>query len=277
MDVDGGDGRAVRGLRGFDVKVPNPARMWNYWIGGKDNFASDRETAAEVMAAMPAMPTIARSVRRFLIDAVSTLAAEYGVRQFLDIGTGLPTADNTHEVAQGVDPSCRVVYVDNDPVVISHARVLLTSAPEGRTDYVAADLRDADAIIAAARDVLDFSQPVAVLLLSVLHFIPDADDPHAVVRRLMDATPPGSFLVIAHAPSDMMPERMAELTRRYTASGAAPMRPRSQADVAAFFAGLEPIGPGVVPSAEWRWPGSDTPADQASRAGYVGVGRKPSA
>jgi O-methyltransferase involved in polyketide biosynthesis len=275
--MDGGvdEGRAVRGLRGFDVKVPNPARMWNYWVGGKDNFASDRETAAEVMAAMPAMPTIARSVRRFLVDTVSTLAAEYGVRQFLDIGTGLPTADSVHEVAQRVEPSCRVVYVDNDPVVISHARVLLTSAPEGRTDYLAADLRDPDAIIEAAKSTLDFTQPIAVLLLSVLHFIPDGDDPHAVVRRLTGALPPGSFLVIAHAPSDLMPERMAELTRRYVASGAAPMRPRSQAEVTAFFDGLELLGPGVVPSAEWRWPGAEAPADASSRAGHVGVGRKP--
>jgi O-methyltransferase involved in polyketide biosynthesis len=275
MDGGGDEGREARGLRGFDVKVPNPARMWNYWVGGKDNFAADREAAAEVTAAMPTMPVIARSVRRLLVDTVTTLAADYGVRQFLDIGTGLPTADSAHEVAQRVDPACRVVYVDNDPVVISHARVLLTSVPEGKTDYVAADLRDADAVIKAAQGVLDFSQPVAVLMLSVLHFIPDGDDPHAVVKRLTDALAPGSFLVICHAPSDLMPDQIAEMTRRYVASGAAPMRPRSRAEVAAFFDGLELLGPGVVPSADWRWPGADEPADQSSRAGYVGVGRKP--
>jgi len=271
---DADDPRA-RALRGFDVSVPSPARMWNYWVGGKDNFAADREAAARVQEAMPAMPAVARSVRRFLIDTVSTLAAEYGIRQFLDIGTGLPTADNTHEVAQRVDPTARIVYVDNDPIVLSHARALLVSDSAGATDYLQADLRDTAAILSAAARTLDFSQPVAVLLLSVLHFIPDADDPHGVVKRLMDAVPTGSFLVVCHAPSDLLPAQIAEMTRRYVASGAAPMRPRSRAEVAGFFEGLELIGPGVVPSAEWRWPGADeSAADATSRAGYVGVGRK---
>jgi hypothetical protein len=267
-------GRAGRTLRGFDVAVPSPARMWNYWVGGKDNFAADREAAATVQAAMPTMPLVVRSVRQFLISTVSALAADYGIRQFLDIGTGLPTADNTHEVAQRAAPTSRIVYVDNDPIVLSHARALLTSAPEGSTDYVLADLRDTAAILSAAARTLDFSQPIAVLLLSVLHFIPDADDPHGVVRQLMDAMPAGSFLVICHAPSDLLPKQIAEMTRRYVASGAAPMRPRSRAEVAAFFEGLEFIGPGVVPSAEWRWPGL-ADADGSSRAGYVGVASKP--
>ena len=262
-------------VRGLDVSVPSPARMWNYWVGGKDNFAADREAAERILAAMPAMPLVARSVRRFLIDVVSTLAADYGIRQFLDIGTGLPTADNTHEVAQRAAPESRIVYVDNDPIVLAHARALLTGSPAGRTDYIDADLRDAGAILSAATGILDFDQPVAVLLLSVLHFIPDADDPYAVIKELMDAVPAGSFLVISHAPSDLLPDQIAELTRRYVASGAAPMRPRTREEVAGFFEGLELIGPGVVPSAQWRWPDQADAVDGNSRAGYVGVARKP--
>jgi hypothetical protein len=270
-----GDRRpAGKTLPAFDVTVPSPARMWNYWVGGKDNFAADRRAAATVQAAMPGMPLVVRSVRQFLISTVSALVVDYGIRQFLDIGTGLPTADNTHEVAQRAAPTSRIVYVDNDPIVLSHARALLTSAPEGSTDYALADLRDTAAILSAAARTLDFSRPIAVLLLSVLHFIPDADDPHRIVKQLMDAMPAGSFLVICRAPSDLLPKQIAEMTRRYVASGAAPMRPRSRAEVTAFFKGLDFIGPGVVPSAEWRWP-ERADADGSSRAGYVGVASKP--
>lgn len=269
---DAGDGPDER-LRGFDTTVASPARMWNYWVGGKDHFSADRESAEKVLAAMPSLPAIARSVRRLITEIVQTLAADHGIRQFLDIGTGLPTADNTHDVAQRAAAESRIVYVDNDPVVLAHARALLTSTPEGETDYLQADLRDTDAILKGAARTLDFSQPVAILLFAVLHFIPDADDPYTVVKQLMDAVPAGSYLVIIHASSDILPEQVAEMARRYNASGAAPMRPRSLEDVTRFFDGLDLIGPGIVPIAEWLSPGQS--AGSTPLAGYVGVARKP--
>jgi O-methyltransferase involved in polyketide biosynthesis len=259
-------------LRGFDTTVPSPARMWNYWVGGKDHFAADREAADKIMAAMPALPAIARSVRHFLIDIVHTLAVDSGIRQFLDIGTGLPTADNTHDVAQRAAPESRIVYTDYDPVVLAHARALLTSSPEGKTDYIQADLRDTDAILSAAARTLDFSKPVAILLLAVLHFIPDADDPYAIVQKLMDAVPSGSYLVIVHAPSDRSPQEMAEQARRYNESGAEFMRPRSQEEILRFFTGLELIGPGVAPLSEWLPEGQAGPG---SGEAVAGVARKP--
>ena len=259
-------------LRGFDTSVPSPARMWNYWVGGKDNFAADREAADKIMAAMPSLPAIARSVRHFLIDIVQTLTVDYGIRQFLDIGTGLPTADNTHDVAQRAAPESRIVYADYDPVVLSHARALLTSSPEGLTDYIQADLRDTEKILAAAERTLDFSKPVAILLLAVLHFIQDEDDPYGIVQKLMDAVPSGSYLVIVHAPSDRDPEEMAEQARRYNASGAERMRPRSQEEILRFFRGLELIGPGVAPLSEWLPTGQ---AEPGSRKAVAGVARKP--
>jgi O-methyltransferase involved in polyketide biosynthesis len=259
-------------LRGFDTSVPSPARMWNYWVGGKDHFAADREAADKIMAAMPSLPAIARSVRHFLIDIVHSLTVDYGIRQFLDIGTGLPTADNTHDVAQRAAPESRIVYADYDPVVLAHARALLTSSPEGRTDYIQADLRDTDEILAAAARTLDFSQPVAVLLLAVLHFIPDEDDPYGIVAKLTDAVPTGSFLAIVHAPSDLHPEEMAEQTRRYIESGAELMRPRSQQEILRFFDGLELIGPGLAPLSAWLPAGQ---AEPGSNRAVAGVARKP--
>jgi O-methyltransferase involved in polyketide biosynthesis len=259
-------------LRGFDTNVPSPARMWNYWVGGKDHFAADREAAARIQAAMPALPAIARSVRAFLIDIVHSLTVDYGVRQFLDIGTGLPTADNTHDVAQGAAPESRIVYADYDPVVLTHARALLTSTPEGKTDYIQADLRDTDAILTAAARTLDFSQPVAVLLLAVLHFIPDTDDPYGIVKKLMDAVPAGSFLVICHAPSDINSGEIAEMARRYNQSGAEQMRPRSREEIMRFFEGLEMIPPGLAPLSEWLPPDR---ADPSSGSAVAGVARKP--
>jgi O-methyltransferase involved in polyketide biosynthesis len=259
-------------LRGFDTTVPSPARMWNYWVGGKDHFAADREAADRIQAAMPALPAIARSVRAFLIDIVHSLATDYGIRQFLDIGTGLPTADNTHDVAQRAAPESRIVYADYDPVVLTHARALLTSTPEGKTDYIQADLRDTDAILTAAARTLDFSQPVAVLLLAVLHFIPDADDPYGIVKKLMDEVPAGSFLVVCHAPSDINPGEIAEMTRRYNQSGAEQMRPRSREEIMRFFEGLEMIPPGLAPLSQWLAPDR---ADPSSGSAVAGVARKP--
>jgi hypothetical protein len=248
--------------------------MWNYWVGGKDNFAADRDAADKVLAAMPAMPLIARLVRRFLIDAVHQLVGGYGIRQFLDIGTGLPTADNTHDVAQKAAPESRIVYVDHDPVVLSHARALLTSSAEGETDYLLADLRDVGTIVAGAGRTLDFSQPVAVLLIAVLHFIPDADDPYAVVARLMDAVPSGSYLVIAHAAADIAPEASAEMARRYNQMASATVTPRTHDQVARFFTGLDLLPPGLVPINQWAVTGH-IDATTGALVGYSAIARKP--
>jgi O-methyltransferase involved in polyketide biosynthesis len=258
-------------LRGFDTTVPSPARMWNYWVGGKDHFAADREAADKITAAMPSLPAIARSVRAFLVEIVHRLAVDHGIRQFLDIGTGLPTADSTHDVAQRAAPESRIVYAEYDPVVLTHARALLTSTLHGETDYIQADLRDTDTILAAAARTLDFSQPIAVLLVAILHFTPDADDPRGMVRRLMRAMPPGSFLVICHAPSDIDPREMAEVTRRYDESGAAPVRPRSRAEIMRFFDGLEMIEPGLATLSEWL----PEQAGASGRSAVAGVARKP--
>src|ERR1700754_3840175 len=180
----------------LDTSVPHSARVWNYWLGGKDNFAVDREAGDRVRAVFPAIVDNARAQRAFLGRAVRHLAADRGVRQFLDLGTGLPTADNTHEIAQSVAPESRVVYVDNDPLVLVHARALLASSPEGVTDYVDADVRDTDRILGEARRVLDFEQPVAVIMLGILGNIPDYADARSVVTRFVDAVPAGSFVVI---------------------------------------------------------------------------------
>ena len=191
----------------IDTSKPHPARMYDYFIGGKNHFAADRETAAKVLQNSPSTRTAARENRAFLGRAVRYLAAEAGIRQFLDIGTGLPTTSNVHEVAQAVAPSSRVVYTDNDPMVLAHARALLTSAPEGRTAYIHADLRDPAAILSdpATRDVLDFSQPIALMLVAVLHFIPDEDNPAAILATLLDALPSGSYLVASHSTAEHAP------------------------------------------------------------------------
>ena len=261
-------------LPSFDPTVPNPARMWNYWLGGKDNFAADRQAAEQVLQVMPSMPLIARAARLFLIDAVHQLADGHGVRQFLDIGTGLPTADNTHHVAQRVAPESRIVYADFDPVVLSHAQALLTSSPEGETDYLQADLRDTDTILAGAARTLDFGQPIAVMLIAVLHFIPDADDPYAIVARLMEAVPSGSYLVMAHAASDIAPEASAEMARRYNGMSSASITPRTREQVARFFDGLDMVPPGLVPISQWGLAGA-IDHTVGGLVGYCGIGRKP--
>lgn len=255
----------------FDETVPSPARVWNFICGGKDYFSADRDTAEKVLAAYPSMPQIAQATRRFLGDAVGMLAGPCGVRQFLDIGTGLPLADNTHEVAQRIAPDARAVYVDYDPSVLRHAQALLTSTPQGATDYLQADLRDPETILRDAARTLDFSQPVAILLIAVLHFIPDADGPHEIVKRLLDAAAPGSYLVVQHAPSDLRDGEMSELSREYNASASATISARSREQVAGFFDGLEMLEPGLVNLPQW-WPGEKFGTDVAS---YVGIGRKP--
>jgi hypothetical protein len=259
-----------REMSGFDVTVASPARVWNYWVGGKDNFAADREAGEQILRAMPTLRDIAQLSRRFLTDVVHDLAAERGIRQFLDIGTGLPTAGNTHDAAQRAAPDARIVYADYDPVVLTHARALLTSTPEGKTDYLQADVRDPQVILSAARQTLDFSEPVAVILIFVMHFIADADHPYDVVRSLMEPLPPGSYLVLSHAASDIAADFMAAGAQAYNNRVSAQITPRDLAGVSHFFDGLEMIGPGVVPLAQWH---GDS-ADRGLQA-YCGVGRKP--
>lgn len=257
-----------------DPTVPSAARVWNFWVGGKDHFAADRALAEQFGEVVPKMPVIARLTRQFIAGTVSKLAAE-GIRQFLDIGTGLPTADNTHEVAQRVAPDSRIVYVDNDPVVLAHARALLTSSPEGKTAYLDADLRDPAKILRGAAETLDFSQPVAVLLVAVLHFIQDSDDPYRIVTTLMDAVPPGSYLAIVHGASDVGSDDMPEAERRYNEQASARFNARDREQVARFFDGLELTGPGLVNLGRWAQGAAGGGSAHGDVAAYCGLARKP--
>lgn len=255
----------------FDTRHAHSARVYNYWLGGKDYYAADREAAEAAIAANPGIVTDVRANRAFLTRAVRFLAAECGIRQFLDIGTGLPTASNTHEVAQAVASTARIVYADNDPVVLAHARALLTSTREGATAYLDTDLRDPAAILQAAQQTLDFGQPVALMLLIVLHLIPDADDPYGIVATLMRALPPGSYLVLAHPASDIRPAQMAEMTRRVNQRMSGPQATmRDHAAVTRFFDGLHLLEPGVVQPQQWRPdPGSLTPPQVTAWSGVA--------
>jgi S-adenosyl methyltransferase len=253
--------------------VAHPARIYDYWLGGKDNFAADRRAAEEVLDVMPGMAQVARGVRVFLATVVHYLAADLGIRQFLDIGTGLPTANNTHEVAQRTAPEARIVYVDNDPIVLSHARALLTSSRSGRCAYIDADARDAEKILAEASGTLDFSQPVAVMMLGLLHFIPDSDDPYSLIRRYLDALPADSYLAISHASSDIEVLTQAAAARSYNAHSATTITLRSRAEVTRFFAGLDLVPPGVTPLGQWA-PGTPVTASGPLPT-YTALARKP--
>jgi hypothetical protein len=257
----------------IDVSVAHPARRYDYWLGGKDNFAADRESGDAIAAQFPAIRTAVVENRRFLRRAVTYLAETAGVRQFLDIGTGLPTADNTHEVAQRIEPSSRVVYVDNDPLVLVHARALLTGNSSGATAYVSADLRDPSAILhdPALLSTLDLSQPVGLMLIAVLHFVPEEDNPYDVVRSLLSALPAGSFVAISHATSDYLPPAVvADLNGGKHGQG----RLRTRGEFARFFDGTELIEPGVVPLSEWRDSGESRERPGAEEtAMYAGVAR----
>jgi S-adenosyl methyltransferase len=257
----------------FDITVPHIARVYDYWLGGKENFAADRAAAEHVMAAYPDILIAVRAQRAFLGRAVHYLTVEVGIRQFLDIGTGLPSGNNTHEVAQRAAPQSRVVYVDNDPIVLLHARTLLASSPEGATAYLDADLRDTGTILAEAASVLDFSKPVAVMLLGVLHCIPDEDDPAAIVARLVSAVPTGSYLTVAHPASDVTDE-VNQAMRGYNQQAGAPVTARSHAEISRFFDGLELVEPGLVQYHRWR-PGTADAVSSRDIAAYGGVGRKP--
>ena len=256
----------------FDTSVAHIARVYDYWLGGKDNYPVDRAVGERVMQAYPDIVYSVRANRAFLDRVVRYLVGEVGIRQFLDIGTGIPTANNTHEVAQSAAPEGRVVYVDNDPIVLAHARALLTSDPAGATDYIEADLRDTGEMLAQAAQVLDFSEPVAVMLLGILHMISDHDDPYAIAVALMDAMPAGSFLAISHPASDIDAAEGAEAARRYNAQAAEPATFRSRAEVAALFEGLDLVEPGVVRVPEWR-PRSEIEAKSPSNL-WGGVARK---
>ncbi|MFD4583207.1 SAM-dependent methyltransferase [Streptomyces sp. NPDC058434] len=252
---------------------PHTARIWNYWLGGKDNYEIDRETGDQIRTLHPGIGDYALADRQFLGRAVSHLVSERGIRQFLDIGTGLPTAGNTHEVAQRLAPESRVVYVDNDPLVLAHARALLTSTPEGSTDYLDEDLRNVDGILEHAAKTLDLSRPVALMLLGVVIFIGDHEDPHGLVRRLMDALPQGSHLVLSHTvTSPAMPD-VDEAVAFWNEHGTPILTQRTPADVTRFFDGLDLLEPGVVSCNHWRPDAADGPLPDEV-AMYGGVGRK---
>jgi hypothetical protein len=236
----------------FDPGVAHPARVYNVWLGGKDHFAVDRKAAAEVASRRPQVVIGARANRSFLGRVVRYLACQRGIRQFLDIGTGFPAPDGTHEVAQAIAPESRVVYVDNDELVLSHARALLTSTPEGVCDYLDADLRDPSVILSRAAQTLDFTQPAAVLLLAVLHFVPDTDNPPEIVAALAAGLAPGSFLAISHLTSDFAPDAVTAGAAAYNALVPAGITPRSHRQVTALFGGLSLVPPGIAPVAEWR-------------------------
>ena len=254
----------------LDTSTAHPARVYDYWLGGKDNFAADREAGEQALKAYPQLAEAVRSNRAFLARAVGFLTGPAGVRQFLDIGTGIPSADNTHEVAQREAPDSRIVYVDNDPIVLLHAQTLLRSTAAGACDYIQADLRDPARILSEAGRTLDFGQPVALMLLAILQFIADDDDPYGRVSSLMAALPPGSYLVISHPTDDFNPNK-GESLKVYNERSAEQMVLRDQAATARFFDGLELIEPGVVPVAQWR-PDSDLTAARPSSM-WCGVAR----
>jgi len=264
---------------GIDTTVPHSARIWNYWLGGKDNYAVDRQAGDEFVKLMPDILTAARETRAFLMRAVRYLAGEAGIRQFLDIGTGLPTANNTHEVAQSVAPDAHIVYVDNDPLVLAHARALLTSTPEGKTRYLDADMTEPATVLEGAADVLDLSRPVAVLFFGVLGHVPETAQARSLVQTLLAAMPSGSYLAL----SDGVPTEQATAAHdNYAETGAVPYTLRTPDELRSFFDGLEFVEPGFGPVPLWRpdlgyndaTPVIGEPAPVAD-APWGGVARKP--
>jgi hypothetical protein len=266
-------GRAESWLSRIDTTVAHAARRYDYWLGGKDNFAADRESGDAVAAAFPTVRIAAIENRRFLRRAVTYLVQEAGIRQFLDIGTGIPTANNTHQVAQALAPESRVVYVDNDPIVLAHARALLTSSPEGATAYIEGDLREPDRILGddALRDTLDLTRPVGLMLVAVLHFVKDVDDPYGAVARLVGAMPSGSYLVVTHATNDHMPPETSEAVSEADARTRVPFQFRSRDEFARFLDGLELVEPGIVSVAEWRAEDEEEPRPTAAETAVYGA------
>jgi SAM-dependent methyltransferase len=256
----------------IDTTIAHPARVYNYWLGGKDNYQVDREAGAAAVKANPNVLPGVRANRAFLGRAVEYLVADAGIRQFLDIGTGLPTADNTHEVAQAIAPETKVVYVDNDPMVLAHARALLTTTREGATTYIDADVRDTATILDGAADLLDLSQPVAVMMLMIMPYVPDSDNPHQIVAQLMDAMAPGSYLALSEMTRDIDTNRTARATSHLNNRlGPTQITLRSRAEIVKYFDGLDFIEPGLVTTPEWR----ATPDPDHIIPCYAGVARKP--
>jgi S-adenosyl methyltransferase len=262
----------------IDVTVAHEARMYDYWLGGKDNYSADRELGDMIRERIPTISAMARANRAFLARVVRFLVRDAGIRQFLDIGTGIPTSPNVHEVAQAVDPSARVLYVDNDPLVLAHARALMSSTPQGRTAFMLGDFLDPQGVLESPqlRETLDLDEPVALLLVAVLMYFDPAEgrDPYPVVRTLLEALPAGSFVAVTHPTGDFDPEAMAGV---YAVAKQAGMTilPRSQADVERFLDGLRVVEPGVVPVLSWRPDPQDTPpVDPRSAYYWAGVARK---
>jgi O-methyltransferase involved in polyketide biosynthesis len=256
---------------GIDTSVAHVARIWNYWLGGKDNYPVDREVGDQILGMLPDVARLARASRLFLNRVVWHLAAEAGIRQFVDIGTGLPTVDNTHEVAQRAAPESRIVYVDNDPLVLEHAKALLTSTPEGRTAYIHADLRDPGTILEAAAETLDLREPVAFTLMGILEFVTDDEQAYGIVRTLLDAVPSGSHFAMYDGTNVVHGEASDRIVDVWNASGNTQLVLRSPERIARFFDGLELLEPGVVPVTAWR---PDAPGAEPVDA-YGAVGRKP--
>jgi S-adenosyl methyltransferase len=260
----------------IDTTVSHSARVWNYWLGGKDHYPVDREVGDRVAETYPDIVLLARAARAFLTRAVQHLAGEAGIRQFLDVGTGLPTVNNTHQVAQSIAPESRVVYADNDPLVLAHARALLTSSPEGATDYVDADLRNPGKILQEAARTLDFSKPVAITLIAILHHITDFDEARSIVARLMEAVPSGSYLVVSHSTNVIYGAISDEAVGRWNKFGKPPVILRSPEEIAQFFDGLEVLEPGVVSTPRWRPNVADIGAVSGRDVDqFCAVGRKP--
>ncbi|MDX6328601.1 MAG: hypothetical protein QOI83_984 [Streptomycetaceae bacterium] len=259
---------------GLDQGVAHNARVWNYWLGGRDNYPVDREVGDQVSSMFPSIGQVALADRLFLGRAVRYLAGEAGIRQFLDIGTGLPTVENTHEVAQRVAPESRIVYVDNDPLVLAHARALLASAPEGVTDYVDADARDPDAIVRGAAETLDLTRPVAIMMLGILNFITDTREAQATVARLLEAVPSGSYLALTHPTLELGGEANAAAMRFWNENAKPAIVARSREEVTRFFDGLEIVEPGLVSCSHWR-PGATPGGEPDTVAQFGAVARKP--
>lgn len=257
----------------FDPAVAHPARVYNVWLGGRDHYAADRDAADEVIRHRPQVVAGARANRHFLARVVRFLAAECGIRQFIDIGTGLPAPDNTHEVAQRITPASRIVYVDNDPLVLAHARALLTSTPQGTCDYIDTDLRDTATILGRAARTLDLARPAAVLLLAVLHFVPDTDDPASIIKALAAGLAPSSYIAISHLTADFAPATVTAGVQAYNTLVPQSLTPRTHAQVTGLFAGLPLIPPGVVPVTQWH-PAIRDPLPAAHDL-YAGTARTP--
>ncbi len=270
----GGSPPAEAAPPGVNTTVPHSARIYDYWLGGKDNFAVDRAVGEAMIQAIPGMRYMARENRRFVHRAARDLVAKEGIRQFLDIGTGIPTRPNLHEIAQEVAPETRVVYVDNDPIVLVHARALMVSSPEGRSEYISADLRDVRSILQepVLLDTLDLTEPVGLTLIAILMLMADEDDPWARVAALRDAMPPGSVLGITHPTADFAPDQVAEAVAAATGAGMT-LVARTKDEVQRFFGDWELLEPGLVPVSAWR---PDEPVENPEAAYYwAGVARKP--